>query len=56
MVMRIFVRLDIVDFIEQWRKHLSSGLNLVVPDQSCAILLSLATKESELICKPHATK
>ena len=32
MVMRIFVHLDVVDFIEQWRKHLSSGLNLVVPD------------------------
>ena len=32
LVMRTFLRIGIVDFIEQWRDHLSSRLNLVVSD------------------------
>ena len=56
LVMHTFLRIDLVDFIEQWRIHLSSRLNLVVSDQSCTILLSLATKESELICTAHTTR
>lgn len=56
LIMHSFLRIYIANFIEQWRNHLSSRLNLVVSDQLSTILLSLATKVSKPTCEAHATR